>query len=381
MGFRVIALVATYNEEDIVGQVVADLIGQGVEVYLIDDGSTDGTVAAVEPWQGRGVVGIERLPHAETSRWADLLRRKGELQEQLDADWFLHHDADELRESPWEGLSLRDAIARVDRLGWNAIDFQVLDFQPTHDGWRKGDDPRAAFTHWAPPAPHDKLRINAWKKAPRVDLVSSGGHEARFPGRRVFPIRFLLRHYSIRSQAHGERKVFAERGPRWGDEGQLRGWNVHYGQYPRDAKFVRDPTTLAPYDGEAVRAELFLRHRGVEELEAALADRGEAGGDAASRAQLAETGGLLAAERERAEQALRDLDARNHEVERLAGDLDARNRDLHARNREAEDLRREVEHLGGDVAALQRRLSNLLASRSWRWMAPVRALLRALGAG
>ena len=55
-GFRVIALIATYNEEDIIGQVVEDLIRQGVEVYLVDDGSTDDTVARVEPWQGRGAV-------------------------------------------------------------------------------------------------------------------------------------------------------------------------------------------------------------------------------------------------------------------------------------------------------------------------------------
>ncbi|HXT49723.1 MAG TPA: glycosyltransferase, partial [Thermoanaerobaculia bacterium] len=81
--FTVTALVATYNEEDVIGQVVADLIRQGVQVYLIDDGSTDGTVAQVEPWVGSGVVGIERRPAAETTSWAAILRRKEELAREL----------------------------------------------------------------------------------------------------------------------------------------------------------------------------------------------------------------------------------------------------------------------------------------------------------
>src|SRR5262245_21731868 len=125
--FTVTAIIATYNEADVIGQVVADLVRQRVQVYLLDDGSTDGTVAQVEPWVGRGVVGIERRPPAATSSWAAILRRKEELARELEANWFLHQDADELRESPWEGVALRDAIRRVDRLGYDAIDFEVLD--------------------------------------------------------------------------------------------------------------------------------------------------------------------------------------------------------------------------------------------------------------
>ena len=34
--FSVVAIIAAYNEADIIGQVVADLIAQGVSVYLLD---------------------------------------------------------------------------------------------------------------------------------------------------------------------------------------------------------------------------------------------------------------------------------------------------------------------------------------------------------
>ena len=437
--FTVTAIVATYNEEDVIGQVVADLVRQGVQVYLLDDGSTDGTVAEVEPWAGRGVVGIERRPAAATGSWAAILRRKEELARELDADWFLHQDADELRESPWEGLSLYGAIRRVDRLGYDAIDFQVLDFQPTGEEWKAGDDLRASFTHWSAAQPDDKLQVKAWRKTADVDLVSSGGHEARFPGRRVCPLRFLSRHYPVRSQAHGERKVFRERLSRLAEETQERGWHVHYQRFAPGTSFVRDPATLTRFDADAVRFALIENHRGVEELADEAAGSAEqlartktelgeaqrargteqARGEALGRELDARLGELdtrnreCDAERERAEELSRQLDARNRELEGertraedFSRDLDLRNReleearhradglahDLDERNRELERLAAEGETARADLAATQaalaatradlaareRLVAELLASRSWRWTAPVRALLRGL---
>ena len=56
--FRVVALLAARNENDIIGQVIEDLVSQGIEVYFIDDGSTDGTLETVRSWTDRGVIGI-----------------------------------------------------------------------------------------------------------------------------------------------------------------------------------------------------------------------------------------------------------------------------------------------------------------------------------
>src|SRR5439155_16983921 len=112
------------------------------------DGSTDGTAAAVERFVGRGVLRIEHLAADITHgsrgpfNWERILSRKTAITRELDADWFIHHDADEFRESPWRGLSLDDAIRQVDALGFNAIDFASLDFWPTHDHFRAGDDVR-----------------------------------------------------------------------------------------------------------------------------------------------------------------------------------------------------------------------------------------------
>src|SRR2546425_5009341 len=108
--FSVVAIIAAYNEADIIGHVVSDLIHQGINVYFLDDGSTDGTVTTVGPYVGRGVLGIERRPDAGKDaappafEWERILRRKTQLATELDASWFIHHDADEFRESPWSHL-------------------------------------------------------------------------------------------------------------------------------------------------------------------------------------------------------------------------------------------------------------------------------------
>src|SRR5207247_4523699 len=96
--------------------------------------------------------------------WERILLRKTERARQLDASWFIHHDADEFRESPWSHLSLFEAIRRVDGLGFNAIDFAGLDFWPVHDRFRAGDEVPDALASYTEPAPYDRLQIRCGQK-------------------------------------------------------------------------------------------------------------------------------------------------------------------------------------------------------------------------
>ena len=53
------------------------------------------------------------------------------------------------------------------------------------------------FQPWSP------HRLNAWRRQPaRVGLAWYGGHRVRFPGLRIFPILFPMRHYLFLSVAH-----------------------------------------------------------------------------------------------------------------------------------------------------------------------------------
>ena len=270
--------------------------------------------------------------------WERILLRKTQLATELDANWFIHHDADEFRESPWSHLSLNDAIRHVDALGFNAIDFAGLDFWPVHDGFRAGDDVRDAFTFYSEPAPYDRLQIRCWKKTDGLDLASSGGHEARFAGRRVFPVRFILRHYPIRGQAHGERKVFQERRNRFLERERARGWHVQYDEVREGGSFIRDPSTLTPYDPDAVRLALTLRHRGVEALEASLGDVQSVVETQRRELESSQIERELA--RTRAE-----LCARNAEAAELRDALERRMTELAETRAETAGLREALEHM------------------------------------
>ncbi len=255
--FRVVAVITAYNEEDVIGPVIEKLIGDGVGVYVIDNWSTDRTAEIARGFEGRGLTGFERFPETRNDRyvWRALLRRVGEVTAGLQADWFIHHDADERRSGPWPGLGLRDSLWRVDRAGFSAVDHSVFTYHPIDDTFMPGGDFEGHFRYFELGRTDDLLlQIKAWKNAGQVDLVRSGGHEALFPRRRVFPYKFLVKHYPIRSQAHGERKVFRDRAPRWDPLERARGWHAHYDGVVANQSFLHDPAGLIADQGAETRA-------------------------------------------------------------------------------------------------------------------------------
>ncbi|HTU79386.1 MAG TPA: glycosyltransferase family 2 protein, partial [Solirubrobacteraceae bacterium] len=126
---RIIAMIQVYNERRFIAGCIEHLHSQGVDVYVIDNESTDDTLAIAESYMGRGVVGIETLAREQDSfaLHAQCVRQE-QLAQTLDADWFIHHDADEIRVSPKRGQSLADAIAEYDAAGFNAINFLEFTF-------------------------------------------------------------------------------------------------------------------------------------------------------------------------------------------------------------------------------------------------------------
>lgn len=275
--FTVTAIIAAYNEEDIIAQTVGDLIRQGIYVYFIDNCSTDATVERINPFLETGLLEIEQYPAGADSEnrdcfpWEALLHRKEELAMTLDSDWFIHQDADEFRESPWEHLNLLEGIKAVDRMGYNAIDFEIFEFQPTRHELLPHEDIRPAFPYYDHTEWFNKLRINCWKKTIEpVRLSASGGHQAEFQNRKIFPVRFILRHYPIRGQLHGERKVFKDRFPRFLKSEQEKNWHIQYNDIQKSHCFIRDPSELIFYDAFKVRTDLFLKNRESEILQQAV---------------------------------------------------------------------------------------------------------------
>ncbi|HEY1478799.1 MAG TPA: glycosyltransferase family 2 protein [Gaiellales bacterium] len=267
--FSALAIMPAFNEADVIHHAIGALVAEGVDVYLIDHESTDGTVAAASPWLGRGLVTIESFPgdsgYAERNHtemvWRDILARVGEVSGERAADWYLFVNADEFREAPFTGMTLRDGLREADELGYSAVNFELADFRPTpEDAFVPGQDVRLALGHYEPPGSYDELQVKAWKAQPTpVDIVTHGGHDVLFAGKRVFPVPFILRHYPIRSAEHGRRKVLAERLARFAAEERADGWHVQYDRYVDGAEFLQARDTLVAWNGDRFRAELMSR--------------------------------------------------------------------------------------------------------------------------
>lgn len=256
--FRAVAILIVYNEQDVMGPTIQKLVDEGVGVYIIDNWSTDRTPEIVKQFEGKGLVGMERFP-AESSEvfpFVALLRRVADLAVELKADWYIHADADERRSSPWPGVSLRDAFWLVDRAGFNAIDHTVINYRPVDNGFQPGTDYERYFRYFEMGRTSDLLiQVKTWKNVGPVNLDRWAGHQAAFPGRRVFPYKFLVKHYPIRSQEHGEQKVFRERGARWDKHELARGWHIQYDAVRPEQSFLRDPAELIEDRGESTRAD------------------------------------------------------------------------------------------------------------------------------
>lgn len=205
---RALAIIATYNEERFIGGCLEHLFAQGIEAYLCDNQSTDATVEIARRHLGAGLRGIERLPRDGIFHWGRILQRKEELAAELDADWFLHLDADEMPLASRPGQTLAEGLAEADADGSNAVEFAELTFVPTREAPHHDHPDYHRTMRWYYPfAPSDLHLVRAWKRQPvRVDLASSGGHVVRFPGWRLDPRRFRLRHYLFLSREHAVRK-------------------------------------------------------------------------------------------------------------------------------------------------------------------------------
>ncbi|MCA1644633.1 MAG: glycosyltransferase [Chloroflexi bacterium] len=261
--FRVAAIVPTFNEADVIAHTLQYLIDDGIDVYVVDNRSTDATVEIVRQFEGKGLLGVERFPAEPAPKTYDLRAILGRIEElvvPLEHDWVMLHDADERRRGPWPGVGLRDALYHVDRAGYTCVDHVTLNFWPTDNGYLPTHDVEEYFAYFefSDHTGHFHQR-RAWKNLGEgVSLAPSAGHDVGFYGRRVYPFKFLLKHYPFRSRSHGEYKVLHERKSRWNAAERALGWHAQYDQIDT---FVRRAADLEHFD-----AQTFYERRLIERL-------------------------------------------------------------------------------------------------------------------
>ena len=266
--FKVLAIMTSYNEEDIIVPSIMKLVQQGIDVYLIDNWSNDGTYDLARELKNAGLIELERFPHEGEQKYFELgvlLQRVEEIASEQDANWFVHHDVDEVRMSPWLGVNYREGLYRVDQAGYSCIDHLGITFQPVDNGFEPGSDFERYFQYfdlkrfrarYGKSVPH----LKAWKNTGReISLAESGGHDVQFEGRHIYPLPFLLKHYPFRSQEHAWNKVFLDRRPRYNPVEKEAGWHVQYDGMQRDHNFVRPLHDVHFYNEESFISEWLHR--------------------------------------------------------------------------------------------------------------------------
>jgi glycosyltransferase involved in cell wall biosynthesis len=248
---RIVALLTVRNEASYLECCVRHLHEQGVETCVIDNDSTDGSRQIAEQFLGRGVCQIERLRY---EGYFDLLaqcRQQEKLAAEIDADWFIHHDADEIIEAPAGFASLAQAIKAVDDAGYNAINCDEFVFVPIdenqHFEYRNYVGEMKHY-YFFEPAPVRLVRM--WRRHPAILLHQSGGHGAVFPDRRIFATPFILRHYIGLSadylRAKYSQRVYSD------TEVRERGWHGWRAKFTEWRVSLPSTDELKVYRGDGV---------------------------------------------------------------------------------------------------------------------------------
>lgn len=204
---RAVAIIAGRNAEVHISRCLQQWISDECSVVFIDHDSDDRTVDIAKSYLGRGLLSIERSPWTGVFSLRDQLLRKDEIARQLDTDWIIHADADEWHCSPWNGMTMLEAIERVDAEGFNCIQFDEMTFVPWPDeDFYHPNYHREMLWYYAfePFTPH---LMRAWRRTIEPNNVGSGGHmlTASVP-LSPHPTHFTLRHYIVLSFNHACRK-------------------------------------------------------------------------------------------------------------------------------------------------------------------------------
>jgi glycosyltransferase involved in cell wall biosynthesis len=203
---KVAAVMVVRNERPYLGNCLRHLIDNGIDFYIVDNASTDETrdLLASEPFR-KSLIGVETYPFDGTFDWQGLVQARENAARRMDADWVLFVSADEMMHSYAPNERLCDAIARIDREGWDVIDFNEFVFLPAERDYTTDCEGYPPLHHYYFFEKHKPRLMRARRADLEISHLDAGGHV--FSGEfALAPETFALRHYIFRTQTHAFEK-------------------------------------------------------------------------------------------------------------------------------------------------------------------------------
>ncbi len=200
------AIIAVRNEYPYLKILLPYLAAQDIDVVIIDHGSNDGSERLFKEFKDNPVIRLEQVPYSGFFSLSDQLSIKAKIISEVDHDWIIHHDADEIMEHSRPGSSLRDAIFEAEEYGSNVINFDEFVFLPEKHGDYFHRDYYRELLRYYFYEPHGNRLNRVWKRDCRFKNLTTGGHIIKGEGVKVFPGNHILRHYIVLSERHAKSK-------------------------------------------------------------------------------------------------------------------------------------------------------------------------------
>lgn len=237
----ILAVVCVRNERVHLRRCLTDLLAQGLDVHLIDHGSTDGTVEIAQEFLGQGLLHIDHLPWRGVFSLSEQLQAKQAVVRQATHDWIVHADADEWLCPTPEFATLREGVGAADRAGYTVINFHELVFVPLPGKDFYAEDYAARMRHYYFFQPSYPRLQRAWKRTAHLDNTHSGGHSLAGGGAKLFSMDFFLRHYIVLSEAHAQQKYGSRR---FSEEDIRKGWHGNRRRIQAERLVVRPDSAM-----------------------------------------------------------------------------------------------------------------------------------------
>jgi hypothetical protein len=201
------AVIAVRNEENYLRVLLPILASQKIDVAIIDNESTDGSLELFNSYANAPIILLETLPYKGYFSLTEQLTAKAKVCSKINHDWVVHLDADEILDHREPGLTLRDAIEEADAAGYNALNFEEFVFLPeAGSDYSNKNYYLEMLTYYYFLYMDNNRHQRVWKREFLFDNITSGGHLLSGAKLFVSPVSHLLKHYIVLSYEHALKK-------------------------------------------------------------------------------------------------------------------------------------------------------------------------------
>lgn len=248
---KIIAFIAVYNEEGLIEESIENAREQGLDVIVIDNGCTDGTI---------GIVKKLGVPTFEYKTDSHLMTRINErailIAKEIGCDWYVQKDADEMFET-YDGRKVVEVVNDADILGYNCMRFDLYEFWPTVDD----DLSIANFTERIQYYSYfGNNHLKMIKNSP--EIWTNNSHRPEGTIKESPLIELIIRHYKFIGLEQGRKKVSTRLRRRV----DIRGIGKQYERFTDESKFyVLEKEVyqrLNKFDGTWIKEKVFDGWRG-----------------------------------------------------------------------------------------------------------------------